>query len=158
MTDVGKMTGSNTEAAQSYLLQKTINSYFLAAPANWRSYKLLRSPAIRDAPRGTWDLVPGHRRPALHTRLRPQPSGGTPPHQLSPALETSPSLASPSPLAASPAAATLIRTAEGSLFQRLWGRGHGRLPGRGAWVGAARCPRELGIHHPLPERSEPPNP
>lgn len=130
------------------LPRKTINSYFYAAPANRRSYKLLCSSAFRDAPGGTWDPIPDHRHRALYTRLRPQPQAGPLPtscHQLA----TTHSRASLSSLVASHAAATLRGPQKGDAFSKgSRGRGHACPRVRGARVGAARCPGEVGIHHP----------
>lgn len=98
------MTGGKTTAAQSYH-GKPLTNLLLSTPSKLGLQVTLQL-SFRDAPGGTRDPIPGHRRRALYTHFQPQPAGGTPPHQLSPALTTSHSPASPSPLPASPAAGT----------------------------------------------------
>lgn len=114
----GKMTGSETDAAQTCCRKPLTRTSWQLQPTGG-TYKLLCSAAFGDAPGGTWEPIPGHRRRVLPASLRPQPAGGTPPtSSLSPALQTRHSLASPSPPAASPAAATPRGRQRGNAFSK----------------------------------------
>lgn len=122
------------------LPRKTISSCCFADPGSWSSYKLLGSSAFRDAPGGTWDPIPGHSSRAEHPHLRPQHAGrNSSPSAVTGARDQS-QPASPCPVALPLGLGPRGGESAETPFPKAALTRTRTSPGRGAWVGAARCP------------------